>query len=149
MQCSTQVISLSCSHMLLSNTQLARFQALPFASVSPSVLTKSCLEGDISQTFPLLDLLFAFCILKNKKQTSKQNLARGFFPSKTSCCVPGPPAEMFCCFPLGCPHLCPPPAGRAALGSVRWVSMEVSTSGQYGGQYGGHYRGPQGLLQGL
>lgn len=40
-------LSLSLS-LLLSNTQLARFQALPFASVSPSVLMKSCLEGDIS-----------------------------------------------------------------------------------------------------
>lgn len=30
--------------------------------------------------FPLLALLFAFHILKNKKQTSKKNLAREFFP---------------------------------------------------------------------
>lgn len=80
MQWSMQVMARSLPHMLLSNTQLDRFQALPFASVSPSVLMKFCLEGDISWMFPLLALLFAFHILKNKKQTSKQNLARGFFP---------------------------------------------------------------------
>lgn len=34
---------------------------------------------------------------------------------------------MFCCSPLGCPSLCPPPAGRAVLGSICQVGTEVST----------------------
>lgn len=55
------------SLMLLGSSKLDGFQALLFASVSPSVLMNSCLEGNISWMFYLLALLFAFHILKRQK----------------------------------------------------------------------------------
>lgn len=55
------------SLMLLGSSKLDGFQALLFASVSPSVLMNSCLEGNISCMFYLLALLFAFHILKRQK----------------------------------------------------------------------------------
>lgn len=39
---------------------------------------------------------------------------------------------MFCCFLLGCPSLCPPPAGRAVSGSICQVGTEVSTEAHRG-----------------
>lgn len=132
MQWSMQVISFT----LLSNTQLTRFQALPFASVSPSVLIKSGLEGDISSIFPLFAVVFTFHILKTKSIC--QNLGRGLFPKLTA----GSQTLLQRCSAASHwdAHLCPSPAGRVVLGSVGQVYIKVSTKaprGWYGACRGG------------
>lgn len=85
--------------------------------------------------FPLLALLFAFHILKNKKQTSKQNFARAFFPKLPA--VSQILLQRCSAASHWGAHLRDPPAGRAASGSVHQVDMEVSMEA------------PQGLLQSL
>lgn len=83
------------SLMLLTNTPLARFQTLPFASV-PHLFSRSPAWRVTPHGYPLYLLCFLPFTSLKPKSNIKTNPCKTVF-SKTSCWVLEPPAEMFCC----------------------------------------------------
>lgn len=83
-------------------------------------------RGTSHECFFYLHYFLPLTSFKDKSKHQNKTLQESFSQNFLLCSRPTPP-EMFCCFPLGCPSLCPPPAGRAVLGSVCQVGTEVST----------------------